>query len=510
MRYEVPLEHESVAPLRQQRHGTAAVAETPQEAAVLRPLSAAAPAAAVRAEKPLDSELPSPETSSRADTLPQKNKTPLLKRGHALTYAGLFLFTTVLYFRPYELIPALAGVSYIALGCALFTIAVYIPSQLALEGTLTAKLREVKLVLLLGLTGLLSIPLAISPGEAWATFTGTFFKAVLIFIVIVNVARTERRLMWLIFLSLGAGVFVSLTALDQYRLGNFTVEGYRVDGALGGIFDNPNDMAIHLISMVPIGVALCFSARNFLKKLIYGGCSVLLVAGTVVTFSRAAFLGLSFTIIALTLKLGRRNRLAMLPLLLAAAIGFFALAPSNYSGRLASIFDHSLDPNGSASQRQTILTRSIIVALRHPLFGIGMGNFHIMSVRELVSHNSYTQVASEMGLPALVFYVMFMVSPLRRLRQVERGTFAERRGKQQRRFYYLAIGLQASLIAYMVSSFFGSVAYLWYVYYLVGYAVCLRRLYESETGRIVGESTADGEAVLQSQPTSAATAVASV
>ena len=37
----------------------------------------------------------------------------------------------------------------------------------------------------------------------------------------------------------------------------------------------------------------------------------------------------------------------------------------------------------------------------------------------------------------------------------------------------------------MVSSFFASVAYLWYVYYLVAYAVCLRRMYESETGESV-------------------------
>jgi hypothetical protein len=37
----------------------------------------------------------------------------------------------------------------------------------------------------------------------------------------------------------------------------------------------------------------------------------------------------------------------------------------------------------------------------------------------------------------------------------------------------------------MVSSFFLSVAYHWYVYYLVGFAVCMRRLYESETGKVV-------------------------
>jgi hypothetical protein len=45
--------------------------------------------------------------------------------------------------------------------------------------------------------------------------------------------------------------------------------------------------------------------------------------------------------------------------------------------------------------------------------------------------------------------------------------------------------MQASHIANLISSFFLSVAYVWYVYYLVAYAVCLRRLYESETGKVV-------------------------
>jgi hypothetical protein len=31
----------------------------------------------------------------------------------------------------------------------------------------------------------------------------------------------------------------------------------------------------------------------------------------------------------------------------------------------------------------------------------------------------------------------------------------------------------------MITSFFLSVAYVWNVYYIVGYAVCLRRLYET-------------------------------
>jgi hypothetical protein len=87
-----------------------------------------------------------------------------------------------------------------------------------------------------------------------------------------------------------------------------------------------------------------------------------------------------------------------------------------------------------------------------------------------------------MGAAALVCYAMFMVAPLRKLGQIVRETFEARSNSN---YYYLAVGLQASLLGYMVSSFFLSVAYVWYVYYLVAFAVCLRRLYEAETGKAV-------------------------
>ena len=112
-----------------------------------------------------------------------------------------------------------------------------------------------------------------------------------------------------------------------------------------------------------------------------------------------------------------------------------------------------------------------------------MGNYASeMSYTGLVTHNAYTQVASEMGVAALAIYTMFVVTPLKTLGQIARETLTARASSP---YYYLAVGLQASLLAYLISSFFASVAYLWYVYYLVAYAVCLRRMYESETERIV-------------------------
>ncbi|HEY0385422.1 MAG TPA: hypothetical protein VGC64_05395, partial [Pyrinomonadaceae bacterium] len=84
----------------------------------------------------------------------------LLKRGHALSYLGLFLFTFVVYFRPYELFPALSSLTSMAYWLAVATCLAFIPSQLSVEGTLTVRPREVNLALLLCLAGLLSVPLA--------------------------------------------------------------------------------------------------------------------------------------------------------------------------------------------------------------------------------------------------------------------------------------------------------------------------------------------------------------
>ncbi len=407
-----------------------------------------------------------PETSERWSA----------KHGHLFSYLGLFLFTVVLYFRPYELIPALASFTSLAYWIAIATIAVFVPSQLALEGSLTARPRELNLVLLLALAALLSMPLAIQPAEAWETFNKEFVKAVLMFIVMLNVVRTEARLKGLLLLSLAISCLLSISAVSDYSAGRFAQEGGRIGGIVGGMFGNPNDMALYLVTATPIAVALMFSTRNALMKIVYAGCVLLTMAGNVVTFSRGGFLGLMGVAAVLAWKIGRRNRLLMVVLIFAATLGFMLLAPGEYTNRLGSIVGRGSDLVGAASadSRQALLIRSILITLRHPLLGVGMGNFHFVSIHELVSHNAYTQVSAEMGIFALVIYVLFMLSPFKRLREIERENYQTRR---QTRIYYLAVGLQASLVGYMISSFFASVAYQWYIYYLVGYAIVLRRLY---------------------------------
>lgn len=400
------------------------------------------------------------------------------RNGHNLTYAGLYFFSILVLFRPYELIPALSFLATSAFIVALATLAIYIPTQLTTEGSLTVFPTEVKCVLAMALIALLTMPIAKDPPTAWETFNDSFIKAVLMFIVMVNVLRTRRRLMGLMWLSLAVGIFLSFTAIDMYLRGELNSEGYRVDVGVKGLFGNPNDMALHLVTMIPLAVCLGIASRSRVIRLVYFGMAMLFVAANTVTFSRGGFLGLIAASAVLIWKLGRKHRMNVSIASIVVGTLFILIAPGNYGVRILSIFGLAADPNGSSNERQELLKLSILVSLRNP-WGIGIGNFPIVSSRNLVTHNAYTQVSSELGLLGLAVYLIFIISPFRKLGAIERTFFAKDKYDW---FYYMSIGLQASIVGYMVSSFFVAVAYNWFIYYLIAYAIAFRRIYQIENG----------------------------
>lgn len=391
------------------------------------------------------------------------------KHGHSLSFVGIFLFTAFVFLRPYEWSASLMWLSSTAFWIALATLIVFLLTQLGLENTLTARPREVNLGLLLLAAGILSIPLALEPGKAFDAFF-EFSKVILIFIVMVNVVRTEKRLKILWCLVLIATSILCINAVSDYRLGILALRGMRIKGSIGGLFDNPNDLALHLVTMFPIALALSFGSRFLLLKLVFLGTAILIVAGVVVTFSRGGFLALMVATVVLLWKLVRSSRWLMPPLAAALVVLFFVFAPGSYKERLSTRDDES------AMARFDDFKRSLFIAARHPVVGVGMDNYILFSNSNKASHNAYTQVAAEMGVAGAVFYILFILAPFKGLRKIERESYEHR---SKRRFYYAAAALQASLVAYMVASFFASVAYLWYIYYLVAYAVCLRRIYDS-------------------------------
>lgn len=400
----------------------------------------------------------------------------IVRNGHDLTFVGLFLFTLVVYFRPYEWVPGLESFTSVALIFALATILIYLPTQLATEGNLTILTTEVKCLLFLVGWALLTMPIAKDPATSWKVFDETFSKIVLIFIVMVNTLRTKSRLKGLMWLSIGMGVFLSYQAIDLYRAGKFEVEGYRVNVDYGGMFGNPNDMALHLVMFTPLAFVLGIMSKNILSKAVYFISAALMIGANMVTQSRGGFLGLVAIFGMLVWKLSKKARLKVILASVIVAVVIIAAAPGDYGKRVISIFDVTQDVSGSHDQRRELLERSIQVTLRNPQ-GIGLGNFPIVGIRNLQTHNAFTQISSELGWLCLIAYLIFLISPIRKLAAIERQMFAK---GDTSWMYYLSIGLQTCIVGYMVSSFFVSVAYQWFVYFPIAYAVCLRRIYNIE------------------------------
>jgi O-antigen ligase len=419
---------------------------------------------------------PATETQAIPNKSASLKTEPMRVRGHGLSFAGLFLFTFLVYFRPYEWSSSLMWLSTSAFWVAVLTLAVFLPTQLSLENRPTIRSPEINAVLLLVAMGIISTPLASDPGRAWTTLL-EYLKVVVMFIVMVNVVRTPRRLYLLLTLVLLVSFVLSVSAMNDYRLGRLGIKGDRIAGALGGLFSNPNDLALHLVTIIPLCFAMLFGTQNFLKKLLMLGLGLTLIGGIVATFSRGGFLGLVAATLFFCWKIAPRYRIPFLALGLLIVVVVLAVAPSAYWNRISTTGDDS------AIARTDDLKRSLFIAARHPLLGVGMGNYEIYSNHEKVTHNAYTQVAAEMGLFALGFYLWFLIAALKNLKKIEVSSLASG-GRSQ--FYYLAIGLQAGLLGYMVSSTFAAVAYLWYVYYLVGYSVCLTRFFAFEQAKTPG------------------------
>jgi putative inorganic carbon (hco3(-)) transporter len=407
-----------------------------------------------------------------------KDESWVVRNGHFLTYIGLYCFSVLVFFRPYELIPGLGFLAATAFYAALATLLLYLPTQLATEGTLTTLSTEVKCIIVITALAVILMPLAKSPAMAWEEFNDSFSKAVVMFVVMVNVLRTRRRLLGIIWISLAAGFVLSYMALGMYLRGEISVEGYRVAVEIGGMFGNPNELSLHLVMMTPIAFCLGLAAKNTFLKYIYYITAALFVAANVVTYSRGGFLGFLAFSAVLIWKLGKQNRAKIFAVASVFAVLFILLAPGEYGNRIFSIFDSSLDAVGSSDQRTELLKRSIVVTLRNP-WGIGIGNFPIVGVHNLGTHNTYTQISAELGITSLAAYLIFLISPFRKLAAIERRLLVR---DETGWFYYLAVGLQASIVAFMVSSFFAAVAYNWFVYYLIAYAVAFRRIYLIEKG----------------------------
>jgi O-antigen ligase len=162
-------------------------------------------------------------------------------------------------------------------------------------------------------------------------------------------------------------------------------------------------------------------------------------------------------------------------------------------GDVAEMGGSMADSAASSSQsRKVLLRHSLIFTIRHPLFGVGPGMFPVADDTYskaiglnkgtwLGTHNSYTQVSSELGIPAFLLFVAVVVMALKGPYSIYRRTRGDPRLEDMGN---AALALHYCLVVYAVTVLFEHIAYTIMLPVFGGLAACLVRTAAVEIQRI--------------------------
>ncbi len=282
-------------------------------------------------------------------------------------------------------------------------------------------------------------------------------KLLAIMLIIVNALQTEGQLRFYLLFFLGC--FVLFPVRGTF-LGGDTVLGRAV---WNYIYSNPNDLAALCLIALGIALGLMFSKPSRTLVRLGGGISaILLLVVILLTQSRGAFIGLLAglgpAIIGLGLK--RPGRLFLSAGILALVISL--AIPASVWERLSGVEKLTststiaqADPEGSAEQRLEVQKVAWQIFLDHPVFGVGLGAYpeanaaYAPNLGRKDTHDTYLNVAAELGLPGLVLWCGLFASVLRyayRSRQLAApGALATQQG-----------WIERGLLAYLVAGLFGN------------------------------------------------------
>jgi O-antigen ligase len=350
------------------------------------------------------------------------------------------------------------------------------------------------------------VPFGAWPGGSVHVFLEQWYKAALIFILTAGLLTTlpqARRLY--ITIAYAAGILGILTLLKNERTldGRLVLDNTR--------YANANDLAwTLLVGLTFIGYLFLRGSRT--QKVI----ALLMVPPALLTISRtgsrAGAMGvvLLFVLTVFQAKPSTRNKL-----LLASPVMFLiilALLPKETLIRYTTFFGN-YDPYNlsvmekmrmgtieSTEARKQLLKDSLYITATHPFLGVGPGNFQVAQNEIAISrgdrslwhvtHNTYTQLSSEMGIPGIAIYLAMLFFIFKTLNGITR---TKTRSPAWDELRALAQSLRTAFIVFLPIAFFDALGYNADIPILAGLTVALGFMAQKQ--RAIDRATATAENV---------------
>jgi probable O-glycosylation ligase (exosortase A-associated) len=406
-------------------------------------------------------------------------------RDLALTVT-IFLMLPVFLFRPWVGLLAWAWIGYMnphrltwdfAFNLP-FAMLVAIPTMLGFLFTRERRpfLWTRETVLLLILWGWFTVTsiFSVYPDAAWAKWNEVS-KILLMAMLTVPLFQDRERLRLLLlviacslgFYGLKGGIFALMTGGQ-----------YMVLGPPNSFFADNTELSLALTMSAPISLYLAKEETDRRRRLALYALFFFTVVAVPFTYSRAGILGLAVVLIGLFAS--ARRRVLMIPIVVVGLFAFVWFAPERWFNRVETLQDYQADQ--SAQLRLMSWRVGVAIASERPVLG---GGFRVFIHRETYdmylpefplsygadAHSVYFGLLGEHGWVGLGLYLALVGCTLSSLQKLRRLRIAELAWISQ-----YARMLQASLLAFLVTGAFLSVAYFDLVYQLIMVAVILKGL----------------------------------
>ena len=299
--------------------------------------------------------------------------------------------------------------------------------------------------------------------------------------------KEYRQIMYTMFFACLTDLFVGRIFMRQAE--------DRINLNMGGsTIANSNDFAVHLILLVGflLGFALLPKAPAVLRFL----CWPMMAYSTFLilsTGSRGAMLAIGVFIVFIFVMGSSMQRITLLvaaPLILAVVV---AAIPRTTIMRLATVTSDEGDQRvvneaeGSTAARRELLKKSLLYTAEHPVFGVGLGRFSDFEGGESQkegkrgmwheTHNSFTQISSENGIPALVLFLAAMISAFRMAMTTYRKSSKSPENKD---INAAAFSIMLGMTGFLAAAFFVNFGYRFYEPAVCGLCIVLYRAAEHE------------------------------
>ncbi len=241
-----------------------------------------------------------------------------------------------------------------------------------------------------------------------------------------------------------------------------------INGRITAFLHNPNVLACYLVLCLPLLFALLSEERSGRAFRILS--LLLLVAALVLTWSRGAFVALILSLLLFVLLAAKKpfrwffGLCLLLPNLL-------LFAPDSLAKRISSIFSvFGGAVDSSVYYRFKIWRSSLLLFFDHLWGGIGVSpkNFqksylpYAVSGAEVAehSHNLFLQIGIEMGVFALLAFLLMLIFALRKVLSPKEGL------PEATRYPTIGIGAFCSLFAMLIFGIFDYVLYDFRIFFL--------------------------------------------